>query len=409
MMGNIRGSIIGEQICPPLGAIETGSNDEPGAVHTDESCDSDEPGCPRRAERAEGQLSEEKGDEPAPRADYRTAAEVAIDVLVRNAPPAPPASSPGAVDHEPGRPYAGAAHGAPWRLVLACATSGSSNNYKAEQPFFGENMADLPRWTVPPNTVAGDRFAFFKQELLSNQDDPGRGLMELFVVLAVLELDGNIRTWWADQAGSIARFRRQGKLVGVLSPKIGELPLRTFKAAGGSFNERSTRLVAWPPALTAHIVFTPRLWQKCATEKPSLAGVLRRKNSAEQVCRETLEWLTGLQWPSVRPDFLLRPQTNRRLELDCYCEDFGTACEYNGSYHYVHVPPYNGRPGQSLENIAARDAFKAARCLDVNIELFVVNYQECVLSTPRRVWVSVLREKLSRTVAFGPGTDLAVV
>ena len=52
----------------------------------------------------------------------------------------------------------------------------------------------------------------------------------------------------------------------------------------------------------------------------------------EQICRDTLESLTRLEWPSVRPRWLLG-QHGRALECDAFCERLSAAVECSGEYH----------------------------------------------------------------------------
>ena len=60
----------------------------------------------------------------------------------------------------------------------------------------------------------------------------------------------------------------------------------------------------------------------------------RKISKGEQKCKETLEKIYGKEFLCVRPDFLRNPETNRKLELDCYNEELKLAVEYNGIQHY---------------------------------------------------------------------------
>jgi hypothetical protein len=44
---------------------------------------------------------------------------------------------------------------------------------------------------------------------------------------------------------------------------------------------------------------------------------------------------------NIRPKFLTNPQTGRRLEIDCWSEDYGIGVEYNGIQHYSYPTPFN--------------------------------------------------------------------
>jgi len=64
-------------------------------------------------------------------------------------------------------------------------------------------------------------------------------------------------------------------------------------------------------------------------------GKYRRETSyktREAICRDVLETATRLEWPSVRPKWLIG-EHGRSLEVDCFCERLSTAVECNGTYH----------------------------------------------------------------------------
>lgn len=82
---------------------------------------------------------------------------------------------------------------------------------------------------------------------------------------------------------------------------------------------------------------------------------------------------------NVRPDWLINPETGRRLELDMYYSDSGMdiAVEYNGIQHIVY-PNYfhpNTEDGRSkFEAQQRRDQYKRYLCRQNNICLINVPY-----------------------------------
>ena len=48
---------------------------------------------------------------------------------------------------------------------------------------------------------------------------------------------------------------------------------------------------------------------------------------------EALEKMFGKSFPSIRPPWLVSPETGRPLELDAYCEDLSLAAEFQGRQH----------------------------------------------------------------------------
>jgi predicted nucleic acid-binding Zn-ribbon protein len=62
----------------------------------------------------------------------------------------------------------------------------------------------------------------------------------------------------------------------------------------------------------------------------------------ERWTREVLEELFGTKFPSIRPDWLINPETGRKLEVDCYSEELGLGLEYQGTQHYEPVEFWGG-------------------------------------------------------------------
>lgn len=102
----------------------------------------------------------------------------------------------------------------------------------------------------------------------------------------------------------------------------------------------------------------------------------KSRNKNEEHCREIVERLTNHKFRSVRPNFLKNPETNRNLELDMYCEELKVAFEYNGVQHYHFIPGGYFHPNGEEDFLKQqkRDRFKARKCKENGITLFVIPY-----------------------------------
>jgi hypothetical protein len=99
----------------------------------------------------------------------------------------------------------------------------------------------------------------------------------------------------------------------------------------------------------------------------------RMPNTREEKCRDILESLTGLPFPTERPWWLTSPKTGRRLELDGYNEDLHVAFEYNGKQHY-HYPNSYHKTREEFDKQIWRDEFKAEECRKRGVKLLVIPY-----------------------------------
>lgn len=97
------------------------------------------------------------------------------------------------------------------------------------------------------------------------------------------------------------------------------------------------------------------------------------KSKGETICRQVLEQIYKVPFPSVRPDILKNPETNRNLELDGYNEDLKIAFEYNGKQHYEYPNAFH-RTEQQFINQRRRDIFKLDKCDEHGIYLITIPY-----------------------------------
>ena len=108
--------------------------------------------------------------------------------------------------------------------------------------------------------------------------------------------------------------------------------------------------------------------------KPRTRGGLR-VNKNEERCREIFEKLYRREFPTIRPDFLKNPATNRNLELDGYCPTIktpigmGLAFEYDGIQHSQHSPYFHGNNPYKFVYQVEKDKFKDKVCKEKGILL----------------------------------------
>jgi hypothetical protein len=92
----------------------------------------------------------------------------------------------------------------------------------------------------------------------------------------------------------------------------------------------------------------------------------------EKACK-ILEEIYKVPFRKVRPDFLINPVTNKRLELDCYNDTLKIALEYQGVQHYKW-PNFTGQNYSQYIQQKYRDEIKRRLCKDLGIKLIEVPY-----------------------------------
>lgn len=99
-----------------------------------------------------------------------------------------------------------------------------------------------------------------------------------------------------------------------------------------------------------------------------------KESRGETECRKVLENYFGQKFPKMRPDFLRNSVTgNFNLELDCYNDKLGLACEYNGVQHYKYTPFYH-KNKDAFQNQKYRDYMKKDLCTKNGVKLIEVPY-----------------------------------
>ena len=93
----------------------------------------------------------------------------------------------------------------------------------------------------------------------------------------------------------------------------------------------------------------------------------------ENICKTIFESLFNCNFTKIRPDWLINPKTNRKLELDGYNDLLKIAFEYDGEFHYKKVKSKNYTSKKVLDQ-QYRDSVKDKICFDNNILLIRIPY-----------------------------------
>lgn len=83
----------------------------------------------------------------------------------------------------------------------------------------------------------------------------------------------------------------------------------------------------------------------------------RDPKKTEKICRNILEDITGLPFPSQRPDFLNNPKTGKNLECDMMNDETKICVETNGRQHYKKDSHFHTKRS-SYESQRERDILK---------------------------------------------------
>ncbi len=101
-------------------------------------------------------------------------------------------------------------------------------------------------------------------------------------------------------------------------------------------------------------------------------------SSREEQCRNIFEKIFQVPFIKQRPEWLVNPKTNYKLELDGYADiptpmGRGIAFEYNGQQHYEFKPKFHENV-EEFENQKFRDITKIEKCKDKGVLLIVIPY-----------------------------------
>jgi hypothetical protein len=92
----------------------------------------------------------------------------------------------------------------------------------------------------------------------------------------------------------------------------------------------------------------------------------------QHVC-QTLEKIYNKPFPTTRPSFLLNPETNERMEYDCYNEELKISAEHNGEQHYIYPNSFH-KTDKEFQNQLRRDKYKYDLSIKHNIYQITVPY-----------------------------------
>lgn len=120
--------------------------------------------------------------------------------------------------------------------------------------------------------------------------------------------------------------------------------------------------------VTKQRMIEPIVFTKGELECPKSLGTdVGGKN--ERRCRDILKKIYGVDFPTVRPNWLKNPATGRNLELDCYNHQLKISCEYDGAQHRKAM---RGQTQKDLRYQMLRDQFKTNMCKKLGITLIRV-------------------------------------
>jgi len=117
-------------------------------------------------------------------------------------------------------------------------------------------------------------------------------------------------------------------------------------------------------------------WQRPAGHKKGIGCPECGKNQiAEPLFREVLEEIVSkfgdFEFPNIRPDWLRSPETDKRLELDCYNEELELAFELQGTHHYEPIKAWGGEA--RFAKTIRRDSHKLTECRKHGVQLFRID------------------------------------
>ena len=127
-----------------------------------------------------------------------------------------------------------------------------------------------------------------------------------------------------------------------------------------------------------------------------------RISKSEELLRKILEEIFSkhgnFKFPNVRPKWLVNPNTNHRLELDCYNDKLQLAFEYQGWLHYQRPPEqFGGQVG--LIKQRRRDHFKRFQCHQHNVILVEIKGTKLNALSPSKredALRAVVKDKLNK-------------
>ena len=105
--------------------------------------------------------------------------------------------------------------------------------------------------------------------------------------------------------------------------------------------------------------------------KQRFAEVSPLVSAGEEMLRQVLEDLYDDKFPNLRPSWLVNPNTNHNLELDCYNQKMNLAFEYQGLQHYEPIEFFGGQ--KVYEKTRERDKIKKEICQREGVRLIEID------------------------------------
>jgi predicted Zn-ribbon and HTH transcriptional regulator len=91
----------------------------------------------------------------------------------------------------------------------------------------------------------------------------------------------------------------------------------------------------------------------------------------EHKIRNLLEYLIGHKFEKSRPNWNINPKTNKKLELDGFCEELKIAFEFQGKHHYDFTAFYTTQ--EELDYVKYKDEVKKQHCINNGVNLIIID------------------------------------
>ena len=135
----------------------------------------------------------------------------------------------------------------------------------------------------------------------------------------------------------------------------------------------ATSIAELPKLPPIEIIKPKKAVSKAKAEASEVKKNPNRKRGEGRV-RTTLERITTFKWPTIRPAFLKKLDTNRPMELDMYCAEMNIACEYQGIQHYkLEGSEFFYKTQEDFDKAQQNDILKAKLCKENGVKLIVID------------------------------------
>lgn len=127
--------------------------------------------------------------------------------------------------------------------------------------------------------------------------------------------------------------------------------------------------------IAEHIVNGSNIVRSYSEDNEPIKKPEKKVHKHEERCREIFEQIFGVEFKSVRPEWLTNPATNKPLELDGYNTSImtpmgrGLAFEYDGVQHSQYTPRFQPKGPIEFVYQMKKDSWKDAMCKQRRIML----------------------------------------